>query len=479
MSGSFCSFSPLDGKIVWSGLESEPADIDAAMVRAARAGRSWRATPLTQRLQIARAYQRELEQHRDEIQSLIIRETGKLSWDAAGELNASIAKIELSIAALQQRRGDTTLDSTESAVQRQIQYQPLGVAVVLGPFNFPLHLPGGQIIPALLAGNAVVFKPSEQATAIGCWMIQAWRKAGLPEGVLQGIVGGPAVAARAIDSPHTAAVLLTGSRAAGRAVHRQLAGRPEVLLALELGGNNPLVVTPEVAPETVAAQVTAAAFISAGQRCSCARRAIFIESDSTDAQIEQLVQRTRRLRVGMPGDDPTPELGPLISARAAQRLQHTYDEICQLGCIPLLPLAIDSRAGNLVRPAIVDATELAPDQLSALGELEWFGPLLVVLRVRDFDAAVLAAANTPYGLSAALLGGTRSMFDQFVAGVGAGVVNWNGSTAGAAGTLPFGGRGDSGNHRPAGFFAIDFCSDPVAILARPTPPEDDPWSLVE
>lgn len=481
MVANFSSISPIDGISVWSGSESIASEIDETMIRATAASHRWRRTPLARRIEVVRNYRDSLESGRSEIQTLITREVGKLPWDAAGEVNVSIAKIERSIQALQQRRSPLQLDPSppESPIRRRIEYQPLGAIVVLGPFNFPLHLPGGQIIPALLAGNSVVFKPSEQATAIGCWMADAWRSAGLPDDVLRLIVGGPDVAARAIESPLTRAVFLTGSRAVGRAIHRQLAGRPGVLLALELGGNNPIVITEDVRPQTVASIVSASAFISAGQRCTCARRAIFVDSASANAQLDSVVRQTDQLRVGMPDDSPVPHIGPVISESAAAGLRATYDKLLSLGCQPIIDWKVDRRAENLVRPAMVDATSLSQVQLTTLGEMEWFGPLLVVQRAKDFDDAIKLAANTPYGLAAALLGGNSNMFERFAAEVHAGVVNWNGTTTGAAGTLPFGGLGDSGNHRPAGFYAIDFCSDPIAILHSADPPTDDPWSVVK
>jgi succinylglutamic semialdehyde dehydrogenase len=179
----------------------------------------------------------------------------------------------------------------------------------------------------------------------------------------------------------------------------------------------------------------------------------------------------------MPHDDPAVQVGPMISESAANGLRQTYQRLLQLGCQALVPMVIDPRRANLVRPAIVDATSLSEQQLETLGEMEWFGPLLVIERVANFETAIRSAARTPYGLAASLLGGTRSMFDRFVDQVGAGVVNWNRPTTGAAGSLPFGGLGDSGNHRPAGFYAIDFCTDPVASLESESPPREDPWNI--
>jgi succinylglutamic semialdehyde dehydrogenase len=477
MSKTCQSISPIDDTLVWSGDETTADQVGDVMAAAARASRRWRTTPLEERIDIVRRYAQQIESNRDLMTELISREVGKLPWDAAGEVAAAIAKAELSIQAHQQRRSDHVLE--EGALTRTVRFQPLGVVLVLGPFNFPLHLPGGQIIPALLSGNAVVMKPSDQATAIGQWMAAAWRAAGLPADVFQLIVGGVAPAVAAIDSPHVDAVLLTGSKSAGQAIHRQLAGRYDVLLALELGGNNPIVVTGDQAADKVAALVSCSAFISSGQRCTCARRAIFVEGPETDAQIKATIGRSETLRAGLPGDDPVAQLGPLISAHAAAGLQQTYDRLIGLGCRPVVPFQILDRRPNLVRPAIVDATGLAEQPRSELGKLEWFGPLLVIERAPDIDHAIEAARETSYGLAAALLGGDRALFDRFVHQVGAGVVNWNRPTTGAAGALPFGGLGDSGNHRPAGYYAIDFCNDPIASLEAETIQDSDPWGVAQ
>ncbi|QDT03356.1 N-succinylglutamate 5-semialdehyde dehydrogenase [Rubripirellula lacrimiformis] len=479
MCTSISSFDSRTGQPLFAGDVTDWGQIAEVMRQAGVAADLWRRHPVDQRIQIVRRYGEILAEDRDKIRDLISGEVGKLPWDSAGEVSASIAKAELSIAAWQQRRSQQQVDDGSGPVRRIVRYRPLGVALVLGPFNFPLHLPGGQIIPALLAGNAVVFKPSEQATAVGQWMVQAWKRAGLPDHVLQMIVGGVETAVAAIDSPHVNGVFLTGSRAAGRAIHRQLSGRPGVLLALELGGNNPVVIDPSADPRVVAGLVSFSAFVSAGQRCTCARRAFFVEGRLGDQQIQALVDRTTQMRVGLCDDSPAAHVGPLISAAAATSLRETYQTLLDLGCSPLIPWQASDRNPALVHPVILDATGIPESAEATLGEMEWFGPILVVQRTGNLDRAFSLAASTPYGLSAALLGGSEDVFQRFVDQVGAGVVNWNGPTTGAAGALPFGGLGDSGNHRPAGYYAIDFCSDPVASLQRPAPSADDPWSVVE
>ena len=482
MSQALVSVSPIDGRTLWEGVVAGEQEVRQCMGNAANALGVWRSKSVAERIAVVRRFGAELTARRIEISTLISREVGKLAWDADGEVAAAIAKVEVSIVAREQRAGDLQVESgnaSASPIQRKIRYQPVGVTLVLGPFNFPLHLPGGQIIPALLAGNAVVFKPSEQAMAVAQWMVDAWYRAGLPRDVLQLLPGAAATAKLAIDAPEVSAVFLTGGRNAGNAIHRQLAGRPEVLLALELGGNNPIVTMDAVDPEDAARIISFSAFISAGQRCTCARRAVFLSNSAAKSQIATLVNETRSLRIGMPFGSPVPHIGPLVSEAALAGVKQVYDRLLTLGCKPLLPMEAAQSCSSLLGPAIVDATGIPVDGVREMNEMEWFGPLLVVQQVSDFDAAVEMAAGTPYGLSAALLGGTDKMFELFVDRVGAGVVNWNSPTTGAAGGLPFGGLGASGNHRPAGYFAIDFCCDPVASLEQTAPVAADPWDVAK
>ncbi len=473
MSAEFSSTSPIDESVVWRGTRATSARVESTMSAASQAAALWRKSSPSDREKVVTSFGEYLQKHQAEVAELISREVGKLNWDARAEVNAAIAKAKLSIKACHDRRSTQT---TDDRGERVVRFRPLGVILVLGPFNFPLHLPGGQIIPALLAGNSVVLKPSDQAPAVGEWLQNAWQSAGLPDGVFQVLQGDVETAVAAIDSPHVDGVFLTGSRAAGKAIHRQLAGRPEVLLALELGGNNPIVIT-DADVDQSASIVSFSAFISAGQRCTCARRAIFVEDETSEARIQALISKTRALKVGLPGDPTAPQVGPVISNGSARQLRATYQSLVEMGCRPMIPFPFDRPKENLLAPCVLDATGLDARTLDRIGELEWFGPLLLVQRAKDVDEAFDAARRTPYGLAASLLGGTRSTFERFVDQVGAGVVNWNRPTTGAAGTLPFGGLNESGNHRPAGFYAIDACNDPVASLEGESMPQEDPWGI--
>lgn len=452
------SRNPATDDVVWEGNEASIQQVDQAIQGASEAAPVWRKTPLLTRIECVRQFGQLLEKQREELAQLISAEAGKTLTESRGEVVTSIAKVELSIKALDQRRRPETSELGSHIAD--VTFRPIGAMLVLGPYNFPAHLPGGQIIPALLAGNTVVFKPSEQVPAVGQWLVEQWNASGLPPGVMNLIQGSRTVAEAAIDHPALGGVLFTGSYAAGVAIHRRLAGRPNVILALEMGGNNPLIVLDGSNHQLTTGAICASAFVTSGQRCTCARRLIVVESERTRGLLDALVDRVARLRVGLPNDDPEPFVGPLISADAAQAVLSAQANLLSLGGTSLVTMKRDPRCPALLSPGMIDLTgfdTVAPDE-------EYFGPLLQVYRCADLESAIRIAGQTKFGLAAAVLGGQREDFEQVHSNLAAGVINWNRATTGASGALPFGGLGASGNHRPAGFWMVDSCSDPIASL---------------
>jgi succinylglutamic semialdehyde dehydrogenase len=348
------------------------------------------------------------------------------------------------------------------------------VLAVLGPFNFPGHIPHGHIVPALLAGNAVVFKPSEFTPLSGRRLAEIWERAGLPAGVFNLVQGGRETGAALAADPGHDGILFTGSYQTGVALRRMWVEEPGKMLALELGGNNPLVVHAASDLDAAATLTILSAFLTAGQRCSCARRLIVPEGAGGDAFIARLLARIDGIRVGLPHDShdsPEPFMGPVIHEAAARSLLAAQDDLLARGGIVLRRMAPQRGITTLLSPGLVDVTAVCnrPDT-------EWFGPLLQLVRVPDFEAAIAEANRTAYGLAAGLVCDERSLYDAFRRRVRAGVVTWNRQTTGASPRLPFGGIGRSGNHRPSGYFAIDYCGYPVASLERdrvtapPAPP---------
>ncbi len=456
----FHTTSPIDGHTTWRGAAASTEQATAAIDAAADAYQTWRRSTTNDRDAVVRRFADVAEKHAEELTNLISAEVGKTLADAASEVAAMIGKAETSIAARDQRTGTSTGDLAAGTLA--VTHRPLGPTVVLGPFNFPAHLPNGHITPALLAGNTIVFKPSEQTPAIGQRMAELWVEAGLPPGVLNVVHGGIDVAEALIDHQSTASVLFTGGVNAGRAIHRRLAGRPDVMLALELGGNNPIIAWNVDDVASAASLVVRSAFLSAGQRCTCARRLIVSDNSDGQAIIDAVTDLTARLLVDAPTADPPPFLGPVISAQAAARILGAQRSLIGLGATPLVEAATQDRGPAYVSPGVLDVTGISdrPDE-------EIFGPILQIIRVADLDSAVAEANHTSFGLAAAVITSDDSIWATLEPLLDAGIVNRNVATVGASGAAPFGGIGASGNHRPAGFHAADYVAHPVASLAKP------------
>jgi succinylglutamic semialdehyde dehydrogenase len=461
----FASLDPTTLEPSWSGHEAAAADVNDAIIAARRALDHWRTRSLDERAFVATRFADLLKARRPEGAELIARCTGKPLWESATEIDAMIGKASLSIEAQMSRRADQPLD-LPGGVRGTTRYKPHGVMVVLGPFNFPGHLPNGHIVPALLAGNTVVFKPSEKTPAVGTWMAQLWQEAGLPAGVFNLVQGGRDVAQALVWHRGIDGVLFTGSYAAGVAIARALADRPGVITALEMGGNNPLVLDEIADPLAGAYAVVQSAFITAGQRCSCARRLIVIESDTARRTLDALAEMTRSLVIGRYTDSPEPFCGPLIDQASALRFNERIAALRGAGATVLAQASLPTLPPMFVAPTVFDATgiELPDDEL--------FGPLLLVRRVRSLPEALAEANATRYGLSAGLLSDSPGAWSIFERDIRAGVLTWNRPTTGASSALPFGGVGDSGNHRPSAYHAADYCSYPVAstTVDRPSMP---------
>lgn len=448
------STNPATGEVVWTSPEATPAEVAAAVAAARAAFPDWADRSRQDRIEAVKRYQSALKAHADRLAETIANETGKPLWETKTEVAAMVGKVDISIRAYDERTGERT---SETGFGRAVlRHRPHGVAAVLGPFNFPGHLPNGHIVPALLAGDTVVFKPSEETPAVGALMAEAFAEADLPTGVVNVVQGGREVGAALLDQPIDA-LMFTGSGAAGAHFRRKFADDPHVILALELGGNNPLVVWDAADAEAVAGIAVQSAFITTGQRCSCARRLIVPEGPQGDAVVEAVAALSDRLVFAPWTSDPEPYAGPLISEKAAaaalaalqQRIDAGARVIRTSGPVGNLP-------GAFVRPAIIDVTGVdVPDE-------EMFAPFLQVTRVPTFEAAIAAANATRYGLSAGLVSDDPANWDRFVRRIRAGVVNFNRPTTGAAGDMPFGGLGASGNHRPSAWYAADYCAYPVA-----------------
>ncbi|MDH2133735.1 succinylglutamate-semialdehyde dehydrogenase [Sphingobium yanoikuyae] len=452
MSASLTSHEPATGALLWQG---ESGDVDDIVARARTGWPRWAAQPVAFRIETLRRFVNVVRAHEEELADLIARETGKPLWDARTEVTAVMAKIDTSVAAYSERTGQRRLEANLGARQ-SVRHKPHGVMAVLGPYNFPAHLPNGHIIPALLAGNAVIFKPSEKTPAVGEMLVRFYHEAGVPTDAVQLLLGGAEEGKALAAHADVAGILFTGSAQTGIAINRQFATQPGKILALEMGGNNPLVVwdTPEIG--AAAALVIQSAFLSSGQRCTAASRLI-VRDAMADALIAEVKKLADRLIVDHPHADPQPYMGPVIDNPTADGLTESFLYLMSHGGRPIKHMVRPQKGLPFLAPAIIDVTAMQerPD-------VELFGPLLQIVRVPDFETAIAEANSSRYGLSASLVGGSPEQYAQFWDNVRAGVINWNRPTNGASGTAPFGGVGVSGNHRPSAYYAADYCAYPVA-----------------
>ncbi|HVJ71452.1 MAG TPA: succinylglutamate-semialdehyde dehydrogenase [Sphingomicrobium sp.] len=448
------STEPATGAEIWSGPVGDAA-VEVAAARAAWP--EWAAHSVTYRMETLRRFANVVRAREGEFAELIARETGKPFWEAKTEVNSVIAKVDISVSAYSER---TPTSRLEAALGNKVtvRHKPHGVLAVLGPYNFPAHLPNGHIVPALIAGNAVVFKPSEKTPATGAFLVECLREAGVPDGVIRLLIGGPEQGKALAGEAGIDGLLFTGSVGAGMALHRQFAENPNKILALELGGNNPIVVWDSPDLKSAATIIVQSAFLSAGQRCTAARRLI-VEDGKHQELVDEICKLIDRIIVDHPMADPQPFMGPVIDLMAADILQDRFLGLMMKGGKPIRRLERPFEERPYLTPSLIDMTD-AKDRLDE----ELFGPVLQLIRVKNFDAAIDEANSTRFGLAASILTKDPALYDRFWANVRSGVINWNRPTNGAPSNAPFGGVGFSGNHRPSAYYAADYCAYPVTSV---------------
>lgn len=468
------STNPYSNEVIWEGPMADAEAVRVAVSQAREAYGSWSTMPLAQRIAICEKFAAFATEAVDEIAELIADESGKALWDAKGEAGILASKVGVSIEAMQELTGDRPVALPQG--QGTTLYRSIGVVAVLGPFNFPVHLANGQIVAALLAGNTVVYKPSEQTPATGERYAKLWADAGLPDGVLN-VVQGARETGQALVEADVNAVLFTGSYAAGRAIHRALAGRPEVLLALEMGGNNPMIVSHSDSHsdsdsldtdfiQAAAHAVFMSAYPGSGQRCNCARRLVLPKTngDLNAALIDEIKSLISRIHYDAPKAEPQPFYGTLINADAGRAVMQGYEAWLSKGAKPIVAMSSVNEHPAMLTPGLIDVTDIPaadrPDE-------ELFGPLLQVIYVDDFEVALVEANATNYGLAASLLSQDAEQIALFKQRIHAGIVNINTTTTGASAKLPFGGLGHSGNHRPAGYHNAQSVAHAIGMIEVP------------
>jgi succinylglutamic semialdehyde dehydrogenase len=454
----FVSLDPSTMEAIWEGNAASATDVQLALDAAHAAFKSWGRTSFAEREAIVRTFADKLKTHAETLARTISQETGKPLWETRTEVTTMINKVDISVKAYLERTGSQ--DGQAGNVRTLLRHRPHGVVAVFGPYNFPGHLPNGHIVPALLAGNCVIFKPSELTPLVAEETVKIWEEAGIPPGVLQLLQGERGTGEALAQHGDLDGLFFTGSSRTGLLLQQQFAAHPGRILALEMGGNNPLVVGNIGDIKTTVYDILQSAYLSSGQRCTCARRLFVPEGAQGDALVAALAEAVSRIRIDVWDADPPPFMGPLISVRAADQLLAAQTQLIAQGATPLVTMKRLPLGAAFVSPALLDVTaiEHLPDE-------EYFGPLLQVIRYSNFEQALKLANRTRYGLSAALLSESAEQWETFSLTIKAGIVNWNRQTTGASSAAPFGGLGHSGNHRPSAYYAADYCAYPVAMMA--------------
>ncbi len=400
-----------------------------------------------------------------EVTEIIARETGKPLWEAKTEAAALASKIDITLNFSMKLVDEEVVPNALPGVNGYIRYKPRGVMSVIGPFNFPAHLPNGHIIPALATGNTVVFKPSDKTPATGQWMAEAFAKAQFPPGVFNLVQGQAEVGKRLVNHESVDAVLFTGSYEVGLKIKQDTVSQYWKLLALEMGGKNATVVWEDADIKKAVYETLIGAFMTAGQRCSCTSRVI-LHRKIRDQFVDEFYANAKKIKIGHFRDDVF--MGPLISSDSLEKFLR-YQEIAKReGAESLMrgkALSLDYD-GYYVTPSINLVHKFDPTSVYQKSEI--FGPNVAIFTVDDFDEALTINNASNFGLVMSLFTKNRALYEKALIEAQVGVLNLNRTTNGASSKLPFGGMNKSGNDRPSGHFAVKYTTVPVASL------EDEP-----
>ena len=403
--------------------------------------------------------------HEAEMAEAISRDTGKALWDATTEAKALAGKIDITLNESLKLVKEERINNALPQVDGVIRYRSRGVMAVVGPFNFPAHLPNGHIIPALITGNTIVYKPSEQTPAVGQLYAQLIEKAQFPAGVFNMVHGEAETGRRLVAHEHVDGILFTGSYEVGLKIKQETLTHYWKILALEMGGKNATVVWDDADIDKAIYETLVGAYMSTGQRCSGTSRVI-LHDKIADQFTDRFYQAAKKLSIGHWSKNPF--MGPLINGAAVEKYIRFQEMANRENCESLMrgkALELEHK-GHYVTPSIHLVKAFDPKSLYQKTEI--FGPNVAIYRSSDFDNALEMVNSTGYGLVMALFSKNKELYETALLKARVGLLNWNRTTNGASSRLPFGGMGKSGNDRPSAHFAIQYCTVPVASLEDPT-----------
>ncbi len=455
------SRNPSNNQVIWKGQMDDDSSVEKAVNVARGFQCDWAKTTFEERKTIINRFADIVKEQSEFLAHIISEENGKPFWESKAEVNSLVNKVQVVFDSFDERAREKSKEMSNGrlAVTR---FKPHGVLAVLGPFNFPMSMPNSHIMPAIYAGNTVVFKPSERTPKSALAYRKIWIDAGLPEEALQIVNGDARVGESLITQSGIDGVLFIGSRTAGKMIEKK-AAELDKLCVLEMGGNSPLVIWDYSDVRAAINIAIQSCYVSSGQRCSAARRLI-VNAAVQNEFLPKLAEAVNRIVVGDPFDEnPVPFMGPMIDRRAVDSFFRDYDELALNGARIIVPSErITTKGDCFVKPGLVDVTGIN------CCDKEIFGPLLQVIRVNTFDEAIQICNNTQFGLAAGIVTESQDLYEVFRTQVRSGIVNWNQQLTGSTTINPFGGIKGSGNFHPAGYLSVDYCVYGCASIEAPT-----------
>lgn len=439
-------------------------NVGAVTESAYKGFRNWRDRPIQERCEFLKKYQQEVIKIKEKIAEAISLESGKPLWEALGEAQAVIGKVDVTITDGLPRITQKSYPDIMPNTQGQLYYKPLGPCLIIGPFNFPCHLANTQILSALISGNSIIFKPSEKTAYSAQLLIECFHKAGFPSGVINLYQGDGEVARRLLKEKCIKGVFFTGSKEVGLKIIESTYKDLSKLVSLELGGKNPAIIHKDTNIKHALAEMLKGSFLTTGQRCT-STSLIILHRSLINEFTEKFHEYSKKIIIDHPIEhEVTPLMGPLIDQQSLDTYLLFMGMAKREGIEEIMRGKVLEKKyrGHYVTPSIHLAKEYNPKSLFLASEI--FGPNATIIPYDDIDEAISIANSSEYGLAACAFTKDKSIFDKCVKELDSGLINWNRSTAGASPKLPFGGVKSSGNYRPASINTIDSCVYQMASL---------------
>lgn len=429
----------------------------SAVEAAYNAFRGWKQTPAPARGRIVARAARLMEERKEELAAAITREEGKTISEARGETQRAINVVEFCAGESRRMNGETIQSELPANFAYTIK-EPHGVVACITPWNFPIAIPAWKLAPALVAGNTVVFKPATLTPLTATLMTEIFIAAGIPKGVLNLVLGsGSEAGDEIVNHPAVRAISFTGSTETGLKLYAQVASRG-VKVQAEMGGKNPVVVLEDCDMELAVESTAQGAFGSTGQRCTATSRAVVIDKVA-DEFVQKIVERAKSFRLGS-GDDPNNDIGPSVDEGQFNTVLKYIDigreDGAEMLCGGKRASGDGLDNGYFVEPTVFD--RVTPDMRIAREEI--FGPVLSVLRVKDFDEAMRVANDSEFGLSSSVFTNDTNLVYRFVDEIESGMTHINSPTTGGEAHIPFGGTKNTGlGAREQGSTSLDFYTE--------------------